>query len=84
MMIVIAAVAVAIVAFILYALERKSKGEPISWEHAGKLSLFSGLITSGVVFATTAEGVSNVSDIVTNVAEKAAEVQDMFVGTPSF
>lgn len=84
MMIVIAAVAVAMVAFILYALERKSKGEPISWEHAGKLSLFSGLITSGVVFATTAEGVSNVNDIVTNVAEKAAEVQDMFVGTPSF
>lgn len=83
-MIVIAAVAVAMVAFILYALERRSKGEPISWEHAGKLSLFSGLITSGVVFATTAEGVSAVTDVVTNVAEKAADVQDMFVGTPSF
>jgi hypothetical protein len=84
MMIVIAAVAVAMVAFILYALERKSKGEPISWEHAGKLTLFSGLITSGVVFATTAEGVSSVTDVASTVAEKISDVQDMFVGTPSF
>lgn len=84
MMIVIAAVAVAMVAFILYALERKSKGEPISWEHAGKLSLFSGLITSGVVFSTTADAVSNVTDVASTVVEKVADVQDMFVGTPSF
>ena len=84
MMIVIAAVAVAMVAFILYALERRSKGEPISWEQAGKLSLFSGLITSGVVFATTAEGISNVTDVATTVVDKVADVQDMFVGTPSF
>ena len=83
-MIVIAAVAVAMVAFILYALERRSKGEPISWEQAGKLSLFSGLITSGVVFATTAEGISNVTDVATTVVDKVADVQDMFVGTPSF
>jgi hypothetical protein len=81
MMIVIASVAVAIVAFILYALERRSKGEPISWEHAGKLSLFSGLITSGVVFATTAEALP---EIVTKAAETVADVQDMFVGTPTF
>jgi NADH:ubiquinone oxidoreductase subunit D len=84
MMIVIAAVAVGIVAFILYALERRSKGEAILWEHAGKLSLLSGLITSGVVFATTAEAVSTVSDVATSVAEKASDIQDMFVGTPSF
>jgi len=81
MMIVIASLSVAIVAFILYALERRSKGEPISWEQAGKLSIFSGLITSGVVFATTAEAVT---DVANNVIEKAAEVQDMFVGSPSF
>jgi len=84
MMIVIAAVSVAMVAFILYALERRSKGEPISWENAGKLTLFSGLITSGVVFATTAEGVSSVTDVAATVAEKVSDVQDMFVGTPSF
>ena len=84
MMIVIASVAVAIVAFILYALERRSKGEPILWEQAGKLSLFSGLITSGVVFATTTDGIAQIPEVVNTVTESAAEVQDMFVGTPSF
>lgn len=85
MMIVIAAVAVSLVAFILYALERKAKGESISWEHAGKLSLFAGLITSGVVFATTTEAVS---EVVTNSASAVTavipDIQEMFVGTPSF
>lgn len=84
MMIIIASLAVAIVAFILYALERRSKGEPISWEQAGKLSIFSGLITSGVVFATTADTVNIVPEIANNVIEKASDVQDMFVGTPTF
>ena len=85
MMIVFAAVAVALVAFILYALERKTKGEPISWEHAIKLSLFGGLITSGVVFATTAEPVTTVvAETVSSVAAAVPDVQEMFVGTPSF
>lgn len=84
MMIIVASAAVALVAFILYALERRSKGEPISWEHAGKLSLFSGLITSGVVFATTADGIASIPDVVNTVTEKAIETQDMFVGTPTF
>ena len=85
MMIVIAALSVSLVAFILYALERKAKGEPISWEHAGQLSLFAGLITSGVVFATTTEAVS---EVVTNSASAISavipDIQEMFVGTPSF
>lgn len=84
MMIVIASLAVAIVSFILYTLERRSKGEPISWENAGKLSLFSGLITSGVVFATTADGIVSIPEVMSTVGEKVSEVQDMFVGTPSF
>lgn len=81
MTIVVASLAVAIVAFILYALERRSKEVAISWIDAGKLSLFSGLVTSGVVFATTAE---SVPEVVAAVTEKAGEVQDMFVGTPTF
>lgn len=84
MMIVIASVAVALVTFILYALDRKSKGEPISWETAGKLSIFGGIITSGVVFASTSEGIV---DAVKNVSENVppvSSVQDMFVGQPTF
>ena len=68
--------------FILYTLDRRSKGEPIAWDTAGKLSLFGGLLTSGVVFATTTD--------MTTVAEIASEIsipevtQDMFVGKPTF
>jgi len=84
MIIVIASVAVALVAFILYALDRKSKGEPISWETAGKLSLFGGLITSGVVFATTADGTVEAVKAVAENVPSVASVQDMFVGQPTF
>ena len=83
MMIVIASVAVGLVAFIIYALERKSKSEPILWDSAGKLTLLSGLITAGVVFATTAD-IDSVKDVVEGVAAAVPEAQDMFVGTPSF
>jgi hypothetical protein len=78
MIIVIASVAVALVVFILYALDRKARGEPISWEQAGKLSLFGGLITSGVVFTTTMESAPQ------TIAAAVADAQDMFVGTPAF
>ena len=77
---IIASLAVALVSFIVYALERRSKQEPIVWEDALKLSLFSGVITSGVVFASTAD-VAAVTETATAVTEVA---QDMFVGTPSF
>jgi hypothetical protein len=84
MMIVVASLSVAIVAFILYALERRSKEEPIAWDIAGKLALFSGLITSGVVFATTTD-LTAVSEVANSIAPTITEgAQDMFVGTPSF
>ncbi len=81
-MIVIASVAVGLVAFILYALDCKSKSEPISWETAGKLSLFGGLVTSGVVFATTST--ESVTEVVKTVAENIPAPQDMFIGKPTF
>lgn len=81
-MIVITAVAVALVVFILYALERKSKDKPIDWIDAGKLTLFGGLLSSGVVFATTSEVASTVAETVTKV--DIPSVQDMFVGVPTF
>jgi hypothetical protein len=84
MMLIIASMAVALVSFIVYALERRSKKEPIVWEDAAKLSLFSGIITSGVVFATTAD-VSSVVESASVIGEAATTVaQDMFVGTPTF
>lgn len=83
-MIIIASVAVALVSFIVYALERRSKKEPIVWEDAAKLSLFTGIVTSGVVFATTAD-VNAIVETANVVGEAAAvAAQDMFVGSPTF
>lgn len=80
MMIVITGLAVAIVCFILYALDRRSKEEPIDWSVAGKLSLFGGILSSGIVFATTSE-----VPVVTEIAKEVIPVaQDMFVGKPTF
>lgn len=79
MMVLLAGVAVALVSFIVYALERRSKQEPIVWEHALKIALFGGLISSGVVFASTVEGVAE-----TVATIDIPNVQDMFVGTPAF
>jgi hypothetical protein len=80
MMIVISSIAVALVVFILYALERRSKSEQIEWLDAGKLSLFGGLLTAGVVFASTSEVVKE--SIPTS--EITTAIQEMFVGTPNF
>lgn len=79
MLLIISSIAVALVTFIIYALERRSKSESIVWEDASKLSVFGGLITAGIVFATT----SDVKAAVETVAELPA-VQEMFVGIPSF
>ena len=79
MIIPIAAVSVALVCFIVYALERRSKGEPIDWVDAGKLAMFGGIISAGVVFATT-------TDVVTDAVKtmEIPSVQDMFIGRPTF
>jgi hypothetical protein len=79
MMIVIASVAVALVSFIVYALERRSKTQPIDWIDASKITIFGGIITACVVFATTSEVVV---DAVKNIEISA--VQDIFVGKPTF
>jgi len=80
MMLVISSLAVALVVFILYALERRSKSEPIVWVDAGKLSIFGGILTAGVVFASTSEVVKE--SIPTS--EITTAIQEMFVGTPNF
>lgn len=87
-MIVFASLAVAISAFIIYALERKSKNEPIVWESAGKLSIFGGLLTAGIVFALTVTGGDSIAIATTGaeavVANTGVVVQEMFSGIPTF
>lgn len=81
-MIAIVGISVGLVCFILYALDRRAKGEPIDWTSAGKLTLFGGIISSGVMFATsvdTSAVVETVKDI--SIPEVT---QEMFVGKPTF
>jgi hypothetical protein len=82
MMTVVISIAVALVAFILYTIERKSKDEPIVWLDAMKLSLFGALVSAGIVFTTTAETVTTA--VTEAVKDLPAVAQEMFVGSPSF
>ena len=80
-MIAIVGVAIALTCFVLYALDRKSKGEPIAWDTAGKITLFGGLLGSGITFVTSGDAIVIPEVIKEGVVDVA---QDMFVGKPTF
>lgn len=83
MMIILYAVAlVSIITFIMYALDRRSKGEPIDPMTAIKLSLFGGLLSGGVAYATTTG--ESVIETVKAAMPDIEVVQEMFVGEPVF
>lgn len=69
---------IAVIAFVLYIWDRRSKGAEIEWLDAGKIALTAGGAAGGVAYAVGAE---EVADVVTSVADKA---QEMFVGKPEF
>ena len=69
---------VAVIAFVLYIWDRKTKGVEIEWMDAGKLALGAGGAAGGIAYAVGSE---EVTDAVTAVADKA---QEMFVGKPEF
>lgn len=70
--------AVAVLAFILYTWDRSSKGQPVEWLDAGKLSLSAGGVAGGIAYALGTE------DGAEAVAQVATAAQDMFVGKPEF
>jgi hypothetical protein len=69
---------VAVIAFVLYIWDRKTKGEDVEWLEAGKLALGAGGAAGGIAYAV---GTEDVADAVSTVADKA---QEMFVGKPEF
>lgn len=77
-MIVYVSVAIALVAFVVYALDRKARNEPIVWLDAGKLALFGAILSAGVVFAVSSDTAPIVAEVVKEVAD------EMFVGTATF
>jgi hypothetical protein len=74
------AVAVAIICFILYALDRRFKGEPIDWFSASKLTVLGGLLSGGIAYTVSSPEV--IAEVVKT--EVPAPAQEMFVGVPSF
>jgi len=69
---------VAVIAFVLYIWDRKTKGAEIEWLDAGKLALGAGGAAGGIAYAV---GTEDVAEAVSTVADKA---QEMFVGKPEF
>lgn len=75
-------VAIGLVCFILYALDRRSKQEPIDVSTAAKLSIAGSLISGGVAFALKP---ADVLEVVNNIqVPELAPIQEMFVGVPTF
>jgi hypothetical protein len=80
MMLLYITVAAALICFILYALDRKFRGEPIDWMTASKLSVVGSLLSGGIAYTvSTPETVVEAAKVIETPA-----VQEMFVGVPTF
>ena len=77
---IIAAV-VAVVAFVLYVWDRRSKQQDIDVFDAAKLTVGAGSIAGGIAYALGDETISEAVEQAVTVGET---VQDMFVGKPGF
>jgi hypothetical protein len=82
MNVLVVAAGVALICFILYALDRRVRKEPIAWDTAAKLSLVGGGMAGSLVYFLGPETVSAVTQPVVDALPSA--VQDMFVGQPTF
>ena len=73
-------IAVGLVCFILYALDRRSKGESIDWITASKFTIFGASISGGIVYVLKTDTI----DVVLKELPEVPIVQEMFVGVPTF
>jgi len=80
MMSIYVAVAVAIICFILYALDRRFRGEQIDWFSATKVTILGGLLSGGIAYTVSSPEI--VAEVVK--PEVPATTQEMFVGVPTF
>jgi hypothetical protein len=79
------AIIAALICFILYVLDRRMRGEPIDWVTAGKISLVGGLLSGGTGYALSdTPEVAKVVTAATATVATPTDVQEMFVGVPTF
>jgi hypothetical protein len=74
------AIAATLICFILYALDRRFRGEAIDWLSAAKITVLGGLLSGGIAFTMTPE---SVAEVVVKLPEIPVS-QEMFVGQPTF
>ena len=77
------ALAVALICFILYALDRRFRGEPIEWMSASKLTVLGGLLSGGIAY-TVSSPEAVVEAVKSVVPDAPPPSQEMFVGVPTF
>ncbi len=80
MMIIYIPIAVSLVCFILYALDRRSKNEAIDWATAIKMMIFGASLSGGIVYVLK----SDTTELVINSLPEIPIVEEMFVGVPTF
>ena len=80
MHIVYITIASSLICFILYAIDRRLRGESLDWTTAVKITSVGSLLSGGIAYAVSSPEV--VVEAVKAVAETPA--QEMFVGVPTF
>lgn len=73
--------AIALICFILYALDCRMKGESIDWLSALKLTSVGAMLSGGIAYMSV---VPEVVETVKTAAPVVEAAQEMFVGTPTF
>ena len=76
------ALAVALICFILYALDRRFRSEPIEWMTAAKLTILGGLLSGGIAY--TVSSPEAIVEAVKSVVPETPAAQEMFIGVPTF
>lgn len=69
--------AVIATALVLYALDRKTRGEHFDLADAVKIASGAGIVTGGVVYAIGTDSISDIAETVTTAT------QEMLVGRPA-
>jgi len=73
--------AIALICFILYAIDRRMNKEPIEWLTAAKICGVGAVVAGGISYSVLVPEVAEVAKVVVPVVETA---QEIFVGTPNF
>jgi len=73
-------IASSLICFILYAIDRRLRGESLDWMTAVKITSVGSLLSGGIAYAVSSPEVIEVVNTVADIPM----TQEMFVGVPTF